>query len=146
MVGKRGLIRIIEVSLAILIIAGIVVLFSVDRGSNIESDIANLGPPLLEEIAKDNSLRDQIVDFDFATAEEGDLEILEKNIEIFLNEKITKAKISYDIKICQIDGACIREYPVDAVGDLYASERLVSSSFTSGFDPKRVKIFLWRSQ
>lgn len=134
MVNKRGWLRIVEASIAILIILG--VLISVNSGNNNTSseDLSEKITPLLEEIASNYTLRESVVQ---NSANESEKQILE-----FLKTKITNPSVDYTVRVCLIeDSTCALEtYPSQEV---FVQERVISSVL-GNISPKRVKIFMWK--
>lgn len=141
MVNKKGWIRIVEASIAILIILGVILTVvqirkSTTRSSELSSDIT----ALLDEIAKNATMRDKIITDNTASTE------AEGMIKAFLAREIRDPSIGYGVVICQSDALCALDpYPEGISGNLYAGSRIISSSLReTGSGPKRVSIFLWR--
>jgi hypothetical protein len=135
---KGGLIRIIEVSISILIISTIVILFSVVRNIDIDDDLEKIGAPLLDEVSRNNTLRERII-----TGE--NFEDIEAEIMNFLESRIKNSGVEYQIKICEVDAdPCIINYPEGASGNVYASSRIISATPYSSFNPRILKFFVWR--
>ena len=134
--NKKGIVRIIEAIIAILIISGVVLTLVVNRKVGGEQDLSETLPPLLEEIAKNVELRIMIV-------KSG--ESAESKLTTFLAERIKNPNLNYTIKVCEPEEVCALEiYPEDAKGDIFAAERIISTALVTGFNPKKVKLFLWR--
>ncbi|MEM4259234.1 MAG: hypothetical protein QXS38_00515 [Candidatus Pacearchaeota archaeon] len=138
MVNKKGWIRIVEASIAILIIFAVIVSVSQIRKARAERDLSEIISPLLEEIAKNNSMRESIIKDD---KESGDAENMAM---LFLSYKIrAETNLGYSFRICEIDEICGLEiYPTDISGNIYAGSRIISSSLTVA-KPKKIAIFLW---
>jgi len=134
MVNTKGIIRILEASAAILIIFIVVLTLSMTRKASTERDLSESITPLLEEIAKNNTLRAEII--------EGSSTI-DQTIEAFLRERINESNIGYNFTICNISQVCsLTRLPDEIVGNVYAGSRIISSSLESA-TPKRISIFLW---
>ena len=134
MVGKRGIIRVIEASLAILIIAGAVLLLYSRTQTSQEEDLTRTLFPILEEISKNNTLRDKIVS--------GDAQSIQL-INSIVDEKIKNPSLNYSVYICNRNELCnLKAYP-NTANNIYSAERIISSTLRS-FNPKKIKIFLWR--
>ena len=138
---KKGFLRLVEAVIAIMLVLGVLVFISSNRKSNVESSLSEQIPPLLEEIAKDTTLREGIV-----TSEDAAIESKENEIKNFLNERVTNLLIGCDVEICEPinEALCPIQpaYPSDAEGEIFVSERVVSSILPQ-YAPKKVKIFLW---
>lgn len=133
MVGKRGIIRIVEATIAMLIIIGVVIVVVANRNARQETDISSMLPPLLAEISRNASLREIIV----SNPSNGEQEVLS-----FLSARIRNPAFSYSARICGPDEICgLENYPKTA-REIYSDERIISSTLQS-YGPKKVKIFLW---
>ena len=141
-INKRGVWRVIEAVIAVLILAGaLLLILSKQPPIEEKGQYQNL-IPILEEIAKNKNMRDKIVN--------GDLTIKEEIINI-LKKEIPNADLDYGVNICgisdnAIDKACrgTRVAPLEIKGNVYSVERVISSSLTqSSFMPRVVKIYVW---
>jgi len=142
MVNKKGIVRIIEASIAILIVLSVVLIVSEKRKSQVESDLGERITPLLEEIARNGSMRTAIIN-DNETSN-----IAENLIISFLNQRIKETFIGYNVTICDYTSVCgLSAYPQGAKGNIYAGERVISTTLESNkFTPKKVRIFLWMKE
>ncbi len=61
MVNKRGWLRIVEVSIAILMIFGVLIVIYSSGNTKTRKDLSSMIPQILEEIAKNNTLREKII-------------------------------------------------------------------------------------
>ena len=91
------------------------------------------------EVAKEGSLRTAVV-----TLGEGAYQ----QVYDFLDSRITNPRIGFDLTICDPpDAVCsLNPFPTDVTGDVFAGERVISTSLEGdpdGFTPKKIKIFLW---
>ncbi len=131
--NTKGIIRIIEASISILIILTVVLFILVTRKPSVEVDLSERIGPLLEEIAKNNSIREEIINNSAGA---------NVTIRAFLDSRIER-NIGYDFIICNLASSCsLAKYPEDATGNIYVGSRIISSILTRA-DPKRVSIFLW---
>jgi len=131
--NKKGFLRIIEAVLAIMIILGVLLVVSGRNGQE-EVDLSESISPYLEEIAKDITLRDDII--------VGDPDARD-NVFNFLSLRITNPSLGFDVVICEPEDTCALDpYPSDASQGLFAGERVISSTLQD-YDPKKVKVFLW---
>jgi len=114
MVNKKAFLRIIEATIAVLIILGVLVIISFNsRNKN-----GGLGPeeilnPLLEEIAKNASLREDIILNSSAS---------ETHLSLFLSEKINPY-FNYSVRVCYADEICpLANYPIEVDREVYKLE------------------------
>ena len=134
MVNKKGIIKIIEASIAVLVILTAIISISMMKKSVVERDLSGTINPLLEEIAKNSTLREEvIIDSDAS-----------ESVKSFLAKRIKDPSIGFDTKVCEINDACsLDRYPANITGNVYAGSRLISSGLISGEKPKRIGLFLW---
>lgn len=138
--NKKGFLRIVEAVIAMMLILGVLIFISSSRMTNIEGKLSKQILPMLEEISKDNDLREGIV-----RTEKDKLNEKEEYLKSsFLKERITNPSIGYSVELCEpIDNLCpIEQFPTDAKGDVFAEEGVISSVLPQ-YSPKKVKIFLW---
>ena len=160
--NKKAWMRIIEAFIAILIIAGVLlVIASRAPETDKENTIHTTQRHILKQISADENLRVEILKgYDAA-----DKIKIKNKIEEFL-----PSSYSFQINICELDAICgIREYP-ETETDIYADEILISSTLetyvepsaerggeTGGSDdiigeglvafaPKKLKLFIWKKQ
>lgn len=133
MVNDRGWIRIVEASIAIMIILGVLISVRSVTNQNSSEDLSEKITPLLEEIASNHTLREIVVRE--GTDAEGE-------IISFLNTKVTNPSINYTVRVCPIEDAIcpLERYPSQEV---FVQERVISSVL-GDVSPKRVKIFMWK--
>ena len=131
--NRMGIFRIIEASIAILIIFGVILTILIARKPSVEESLSDRIGPLLEEIAKNNSMREDII-----KGQESEANITIMN---FLSTKI-EPNIGYGVRICKPDETCGLSYPEGAKGNIYVGSRVISSVLTDA-KPKRLSIFLW---
>tara|TARA_Y100000310_G_C20663079_1_gene805893 strand:+ start:1315 stop:1767 length:453 start_codon:yes stop_codon:yes gene_type:complete len=140
--NKRGLIKILESVIAILIIFSVLLLLA-GRIPNEESEnLSLLISPILEEIAQDRDLRQSILDVEINNNQE----VVEGVLREFLADRIIMPNLGSDVIICEPTVNCfLQEFPGDARdGDIYSEERIFSTTLSGSTGPKKVKIFLWR--
>ena len=135
MVNKKGILRILEASMAILIIFAVLLSFAATNNVKNERDLSQMINPLLEELAKNSTIRDQII---------SNSDIANETILKFLASRIKESNIGYDLRICELDEVCgMKSYPSGIIGNVYAGSRTISSNLIVGSQPKRVNLFLW---
>lgn len=135
MVNKKAWLRIIEAVISILIVFGAVLtVTSINQQSSV-GDICDELPPLLDEIAKTNSMRSAVLSDNKGA------------IEDFLGERIKNPAIIYEVKICSLnDNACGHSQSGSENIDVCADERVISASVSGPqLDSKKLKIFLFKS-
>lgn len=133
MVNNKGWLRIVEASVAIMIIFGVLIVVNGSQRFTEQPDLTRLIVPMLDEIARNVSLRESIV-------ADGQNSIPELNE--FVSKRLKQSTIRYAVSVCNSQEICsLESYPTDAT-EIYAAERIISSTLNQ-FSPKKVKIFLW---
>jgi len=141
MVNKKAWIRIVEACIAILII--FIVILSVSRLQNrtTERDLAEVVSPLLEEIAKNVTMREMII------SDTANSDAAENSLRGFLGARLRDPNIGYNVTICDSYEVCsLERYPGDVSGSIYAGSRIISSVLTNSGQPKKISLFLWIKQ
>lgn len=145
MVNKKGWLRILEAGIAILLIFGVVLIIATQRGTKVSSqDFTQETKSILEEIAKNNSLRSQVLKYDLTQSEtsSSNAQIL-SNLRTFIGSRIRQTYLEFEIKICDPSKNCYLD-PYPDTENIYTSDRIISTNpDESLFKPKRIKIFIW---
>jgi hypothetical protein len=139
MVNKRGWLRIVEASIAILIIMAVLLIVSQRTAVRTQTDLSVMITPILEEIAKNVTLREVVIN------DNNESNYSEMVLRGFIAQRLKDPNIGYDLKICNYQDVCgLDTYPKDAKGNVYSGGRIISSTLdTEGTGPKKVQIFLW---
>lgn len=134
--NKGGWLRIVEAAVSILIIFGALLIIFNTQIEISEKNLSDTLPSILDEISKNLTLREKIVS--------GNDTGIINEINLILSKRIKQPYLNYTVKICEPNEICSLEaYPENAQGDIFAAERIVSSTLTQ-YNPKKLKIFLWR--
>jgi hypothetical protein len=137
MVNKRGWLRIVEASVAILIILSVILVVAQKKSTLSENDLSETITPMLEEIAKNATLREQIIANNNVASE--------NTLREFVSRRISNNGLGYNVRVCGYRDMCaLGKYPEDAKGDIYSGSRIISSALNAPqLQPKKVEIFLW---
>ncbi len=147
MVDKKGFIKIVEASIAILLIFAVIIILVGRNNIKKSENLSKAIPPILEEIALNNSLRKLVLDYDVSKGEDysTNSEIITK-LEYFVKNRI-RPGIKYKVRICKVDDLCLLEETEIPDKEVYADERIISTAL--GGDPnkeyRKAKVFLWRN-
>jgi hypothetical protein len=126
--NKKGIIKIIEASVAILIVASILFISYNKSVVGRTTDYSENARDILEELANNVSLRNVVLG--------------NGNVDSFIDSKLP-THLNYEARICEVNAACgISSLPS---GDVYSGERIISSNL-SIYDPKKVRLFLWEKE
>lgn len=135
MINKRGWLRVLEATIGILLISGVVlVMYSRNLQTvDLEDQMYDLQKEILWDISQDSSLRTAVLQDDFDT------------VNKYVGSEIPDA-YRYELKICNItdsSGNLVECYMEgDANSNVYVEETTISSSLTT-YAPKRVRLFIW---
>ena len=135
--GKRGWIRILEAVIGIMIILGILALVysRSSQGEDVSGEIYNMQKNVLEQIASDAELRNSILS-DSEEVAEG------KIVSFIESGGLVLPVFDFGVRICDL-GVLNCNLPVNTGGSVYVEERVISSSLEE-FNPKKVRLFVWR--
>ena len=135
MVNKKGWLRIVEATIAILIIIGAVVFIALSNRPSIKEDYDTLPDSILDELAKNKSLKDKII---------GNLSGAQGNVSAFVASRVNTMQINFSVQICPPSSECaLSSIPSNLEGDLYASERYIGANLTD-FNIKKVRLYIWQ--
>lgn len=123
--------RIVEASIAILIVLTVLFYLYMRSQEPIESRLDETARGVLEEIALNASIRKIVL--------EEDEQLLNQTVRSYV-----PAYLSYEIRICQVDRSCGKSsYSGE---DVYAAERVIGADVqTSSYGPKKVRLFIWNA-
>ena len=139
MVNKKGWIRIVEASIAILIIFGVLLYVSQRMAPSADDELTTTLRPLLDEIAKNVSLREEII----SATDPTKIAKAENSVTAFLATRILSKSLDYRVRICGYDQVCaLDKYPPNVRGNVYADGRIITSSINT-LSPKKLEIFMW---
>lgn len=129
--NKRGFLRILEASIAIVIIFGVLfVFFNQQQARTVEQeDLSERARDILDEIAKDTSLRDAVLNNGNQTVHD------------FISSRIPEAHLDFRFRICGVTDACGIEY---ISGNVYSAERTISSTI-SELGPDKIRLFIFEA-
>ncbi|MBX4196550.1 hypothetical protein KW805_03105 [Candidatus Pacearchaeota archaeon] len=146
MVNKKGWLRIVEASMAIIIVFGVLLALTNNRTTTPGNNLGEQIPSLLDEMAQNKTIREDVIRYNASTtitaAQQAENQRILTRVEGFVGERIEQS-INHTVKICNPEELCsLAVYPHDADA-VYSYERIISSTLES-YDPKKVKLFLWR--
>ena len=141
--NKGGWLRIVEASIGIIVILGVLVAISYRQNKSVDPSLELA--PYFDEMAKNKTLREEIIDYDLADSDNPNNKITIYKITAFFSSKINRNNYNIYIRICPLEDLCpIENYPINFDGNMYSAERIISSGSTEGFTPRKVKVFVWQ--
>ena len=139
--NKKGVWRVIESVIAVLIIAGALLLFISKEEISKQSRYFEILRPTLDEIAQDENIRDKIIKDDPSTS------IGEEEIINILKTRFPSEELELNVSICEInDIPCLTNedyYPKGIRGEVYSEERLISSTLID-YEPAILRGYIWK--
>lgn len=138
MVNKKGFLRVIEATIAVLIVIGALLLIATQQSSADNKDLTKILPPLLDEIARDPTLRESVLSMSPEDAE--------SFLENFFEARINNPSFEKKVRVCDLSEECLLDpFPIENSGDTFVAERIISTSLSeSGYSPRRIRVFLWK--
>jgi hypothetical protein len=129
--GKRGWIRIVEAFIAILLVTGVMLyLYNTQIGPSRRAEqLYNFQKTILDEIALNDVYRTAVL------AEN------EETIHNFVASRMVPG-FEFKVRICDVGDICGLSFYEE---ELYSSDRIISATLET-FEPKKVKIFMWRER
>ena len=131
--GKKGFLRILEVFIAIMLIASVMSFIYIKQiqKPNKEQAIHQIQKIALGEINSDNLLREAVLTENTAKINETLSSIIPRNY-------------GFKFQICKLDDICGLErqdsYYTD--NEIYADETVISSTLET-YSPKKIRLFIW---
>jgi len=134
--NNRGFMRVVEATIAIILVLGSLIILASRQDFEERKDLSEILPQILNEIAHDEGFRRKIVGGENVLGE----------LESFVDDRIENPSLKFEIKICELDDLCSLTEAPENSKDIYVAERVISTSIEEPrFDPKKVRIFLWRA-
>ncbi len=128
MKNKKAWLRIVEATIAILIIASVLFIMITREPKKDPIDIHDMQRFILEQISSNDTLRGEILQGQ-TTAK----------TDAFIND-IKPSHWDFTIRICQVDEVCGMPFYVEK--EVYADEILIAANLTH-YQPKKLKLFVW---
>lgn len=136
--NKKGIIKIVEASISIMLILGFLILIysqSIERPRRSENILKWEGQ-ILDEIKNKLDLRRSILEDSENTCKPGG------EVESFVGLRLNNSfpGFSFACRICDVTDVC---GPLEYKPEIFSEERIVSSTLET-FSPKKIRIFVWR--
>jgi hypothetical protein len=149
MVNKRGWLRVVEATTAVLLIIGATLLLS--RANIVESqpkDYDQIGRTILEDIAINTTLRSKVIQYDISQLNiDSNKEIIDE-LNSFIKNRVRYTNLNYTLVICEVKGLCFTKSYPEGINEIYTAERIISTDVNQPIaqDPRRVKLFIWSNK
>lgn len=136
--NRRGFMRVVESTIAVLIVLGVLILLSSQRKTLQEQNPFPEIPIVLDEIAQNVTLRIEVL----STADEA---TIEEKLNNFALKRIDSGIYNSAVEICEVEEPCFLEPFPETDSEVIAEERIVGASIREqNFSPKKIKIFIWK--
>ncbi|MFA5993142.1 MAG: hypothetical protein WC796_05540 [Candidatus Pacearchaeota archaeon] len=140
--GKKGIVRIIEVFIAIIIIASVAVFIYTAQVKKVDrsESVYRLETIILDRIASNDTLRNAVLKSDEPDpAGIGNITLINNTIK-----DVVPSDYVFMFKICGLNQICGLEHTSSyyTKKEIYAREISVSSTL-SEYDPKKIRLFIW---
>lgn len=149
MVNRKGWLRIVEASIAILLIASAMLIFanrnSISSRQDYLQDSIN---PILEEIAKNSSLRTNVLEYNLAANEADNTNNLTLySLGLFVKSRLSGQNVGILVRICPTNQTCpLKDYPSEAKSGVFTDERIITTNpIQNDFSPRKIKVFVWKN-
>jgi hypothetical protein len=143
---KKGMWRIVESVIAVLLVASTLVFFSTTLNEDEdEIMIFNKLREGLDEVARDSVMRERILKINLG--DESELNDVKRDIEDIIEKSVRRESLSYCVSICSfnIDGCTIDSCTGEIGNDveIFSEERVISATIDEP-DSKIVKVYVWK--
>lgn len=143
--SKKGLIRAIEATISVLLVFSVILIIASRTNYPSGIDLRDKISPILEEIAREESYRTKVLEYDL-TKDESDnynKEIITL-ITNFTNIRIENPRIVVRIKICDIEESCALDNYALVYGEneVFSDSRIITTYVDqAGYSPRKIKLF-----
>jgi len=152
MVGKKGWIRILEATIAVMIVMSVlVIVYSTDsRSSSLEELIVVSQDKVLQDISTNKALRLNVLKLVINSEGKEELENEDYiNLNDFVNSSLP-ANLGYSVRVCDLEAISCKLDTTNFVEtlnrDVFVDEIIVSSEIAFGepiYSPRKVRLFVW---
>ena len=127
MKNKKAWLRVVEASIAVLIVASVLFLLISRTPRETSDNIHDMQRHILEQVSLNETLRGEILRNDAG------------NTNVFINN-IKPPYWDFTTSICEVDDVCGMPFYVEE--EVYADEILIAANLTH-YSPKKLKLFVW---
>jgi len=143
--NKKGWIKIVEASISIVLIAGVLLIFASRSSLNNENfsrEIYRIENSILRDIQLNETLREEIINIENSSLP---LNSEEDNFPEEFKDKISDREPDYlscEINICSIESECGFWKNESEMGEVYSQDVIIFLTLNE-FNPRRTRIFCW---
>lgn len=133
--NKKGMIKIVEAVIAIMIIAGAIIVSLGEKKTFEKPDLAAKARDILNEVANDANLRSAILTSPPPLSQSTPAPA---SVGTFINLRLPDY-LQYEAILCDVDSVCGQS---SYKGEVYSGERVISAD-TSIYAPIKIRLFIW---
>ena len=142
--NKRGWMRILEATIAVLLVTGVLLFVYSEHNlssEGIDDYVSNFQKKILKDISFNVTLRNFVLND--TVLNENSLEFLKLNS--FVNGSIAQPPFNYSLVICDLGSPCKMDSQVfqDTLSYEIHSEEIVISANLTKYNPRKVRLFVW---
>lgn len=134
MENKKAWLRIVEATIAVLIIASVIFIMIVRAPREGGKNVNEMQRFVLEQVSKNDTLRTEVLN-----------EYVGESSETFryINSTLPP-NWGFQVRVCEVEEVCgMQSFPAEAARkDIYGDEIFISSNLTK-YSPKKLKLFVW---
>ena len=142
--NKRGWIRILEATISVLLVTGVLLFIYSEHNlssKGIDDYVSNLQKKILKDISFNVTLRNLVLGDSIL-----DVSSLEfQEVNGFVNGLIAQPPFNYSLRICDLGTPCKMDSEVfqDTLSyEIYSEEIVISANITK-YNPRKVRLFVW---
>jgi hypothetical protein len=140
--NKKAWLRILEafVAVALVLITLLILLGRQNSSNEIENEIGLLQINILSSISKDDSLRQEIMDYDITSGTSGI-----PSTEAYVS-KVIPSWLDYRVQVCEPTNICALknvDSSILANKAIYSQNTIIYATLTDN-SPRQLKLFVWR--
>jgi len=143
MVNKRGWLRVVEASIAVLLVIGAILTVSNSQTNRENKELEDQLAFAITNIAENVSARESILNYSLSELDNNpnNLQIMAKlNSSIYSQFRGIRPNIL--LKICPANEPCVINY--NTLGEVFSQEVIISTTpHSSAFSPKKLRVIAW---
>lgn len=142
--NKRGWMRILEATIAVLLVTGVLLFVYSEHNlssQGIDDYASNLQKKILKDISFDSILRNFVLNDSILNVDSAEFQ----RVNEFVNDSISQPPFNYSLRICDLGTPCKMNSEVfqDTLSYEIHSEEIIISANILKYSPRKVRLFLW---
>jgi hypothetical protein len=142
--NKRGWMRILEATIAVLLVTGVLLFVYSEHNLSppgIDNYVSNLQKKILKDISLNWTRRNFVLNDSILNVDSFEFQ----QINSFVNQSIAQPPFNYSLKICNLGSPCNMNSDVfqNTLSYEIHSEEIVISANITKYNPRKVRLFVW---